>query len=68
MAQSLQPWVKAQCSRKRSAGLGKKDVRDVVKVLKFVMVEFAKERRFDWPQAIKEYEDEVKEKLVASMK
>lgn len=69
MAQSLSAWVKAQCSRRRSSGSAeKKDVRDVVKVLKFETDAFANGGFLGWPMAPKEYEEEVKEKLVVLMK
>lgn len=68
MARALLPWVKAQRLRQRSSGLGKKNVRDVLNMLKFETIVFANGGMFDWPRALKEYEDEVKEKVIALVK
>lgn len=68
MARGLLPWLKAQCSRQKTSGLEKKNARDVLAGLRFETVVLAKEDIFDWVRAVKEYEDEVKEKLVALVK
>ncbi|KAK4497150.1 hypothetical protein PRZ48_011600 [Zasmidium cellare] len=67
MARGLVPWVKAQCGRRRSSGAEQKDVRDVVKVLKFAGREFAEEG-MGVVSVREEYEEEVRAKLVELMK